>query len=111
MVSIVKQRIENAMQKMRLFVDTHDRATGTFPESIGKDDFAKVYDAYAEACREEGVVIVNTMVSGGNGRMFCINLAPDADAIRRAHDRVGLTFDSITEVTTASPGDIHFNWT
>jgi hypothetical protein len=42
--------------------------------------------------------------------MFCINLAPDADAIRRAHDRIGLKFDTITEVTSASPGDIYFNW-
>lgn len=99
------------MQKMRLFIDTHDKATGTFPESIGKDDFTGVYKAYADACRDEGVVIVNTMLSAGDGRMFCVNLAPDADAIRRAHDRVGLTFDTITEVTTASPGDIHFNWT
>ena len=77
---------------------------------IGKDDFSGVYQAYAAACQEEGVVIVNTMISGADGKMFCLNLAPDADAIRRAHDRIGLAFDSITEVTTASPGDIHFNW-
>lgn len=99
------------MQQMRLFVDTHDKATGTFPEAIERDDFAVVYKAYAEACRDEGVVIVNTMISAGDGRMFCINLAPDAEAIRRAHDRIGLRFETITEVTSASPGDIYFNWT
>ena len=99
------------MQRMRLFIDTHDKTTGTFPESIGREDFGAVYRQYAEACREEGVVIVNTLVNGGDGRMFCLNLAPDPDAIRRAHERIGLKFDSITEVTAASPGDIYFQWT
>ena len=30
------------------------------------------------------------------------------DAVRRAHERVGLPFDSITEVSTATPGDTFF---
>lgn len=98
------------MQKMRLFIDTHDKATGTFPDEISKEAFSDVFKAYEEACRDENVVIVNTMLSAGDGRMYCVNLAPDAEAIRRAHDRVGLKFDTITEVTTASPGDIHFAW-
>jgi hypothetical protein len=98
------------MQALKMFVDTHDKATGTFPESIGREDFGAIFESYAEACKAEGVVIVNTMLNGADGRMFCVNLAPDAEAIRRAHDRVGLTFDSITEVATASPGDIYFNW-
>jgi hypothetical protein len=98
------------MKKMKLFVDVHDKRNGTFPESIGKDDFAGVYEKYAEACAEEGVVIVNTMVSAEDGRMYCINMAPDADAVKRAHDKIGLGFDSISEVTTASPGDIYFDW-
>jgi hypothetical protein len=36
-------------------------------------------------------------------------MAPDADAVRRAHDRVSFPFDSITEVTTTTPGDIFFD--
>ena len=35
-------------------------------------------------------------------------MAPDADAVRRAHERVGLAFDSITEVVTSTPGDLFF---
>ena len=98
------------MQKMKLFVDTHDKRNGTFPETIDKEAFGDVYRKYAKACEEEGVVIVNTMVSAADGRMFCVNLAPDQDAIRRAHDKVGLKFDSIVEVAAASPGDIYFHW-
>jgi hypothetical protein len=99
-----------AMQKMKLFVDTHDKRNGTFPQTIGKDAFADVYRNYAKACEEEGVVIVNTMVSAADGRMYCVNLAPNADAIRRAHEKIGLAFDAISEVTAAAPGDIYFNW-
>jgi hypothetical protein len=98
------------MQKMRLFVDTHDKRNGTFPESIGKDVFGEVFKTYAKACEDEGVVIVNSLVSAEDGRMYCVNLAPDADAIRRAHEKAGLRFDLITEVSTASPGDIYFSW-
>jgi len=98
------------MRKMKLFVDTHDKRNGSFPESIDKGMFGEVYKKYAEACDEEGVVVVNTLVNAGEGRMYCLNLAPDQDAIRRAHEKVGLAFDSITEVTTVSPGDIYFSW-
>jgi hypothetical protein len=39
-----------------------------------------------------------------------VNLAADAKAIRRAHQKAGLKFNSVTEVTTASPGDLYFQW-
>jgi hypothetical protein len=29
--------------------------------------------------------------------------------VRRAHDRVAFPYDSIVEVTTATPGDVFFN--
>lgn len=34
------------------------------------------------------------------------HMAPDA--VRRAHERVGLPYDATTEVTTATPGDMFF---
>jgi hypothetical protein len=55
------------------------------------------------------VVVLRAHLSLEAGRAFCLNMAPDAEAVRRAHDRVGLPFDSITEITTATPGDIFFN--
>jgi Protein of unknown function (DUF4242) len=98
------------MQKIKMFIDTHDKRNGTFPERIEKEAFGDVYRLYAAACEQEGVVIVTTMLNAEDGKMYCVNLAPDAEAIRRAHDRIGLKFDSISEVTTASPGDIYFHW-
>jgi len=91
---------------MKMFVDTHDKANGTFPEGISRLDFAAFYAKYLEACREEGVTSIRIQLGLGEGRAFCVNLAPDADAVRRAHERVGLPFATITEVTEASPFDL-----
>lgn len=96
------------MQKMRFFIDTHDRARKTFPEQLSPEDFEGFFAQYEAACYEEGVVPLRTHVGFEDGRAFCFNMAPDAEAVRRAHERVGLPFDSITEVTTATPGDMFF---
>lgn len=98
------------MQKMKLFVDTHSATNGTFPAGIAKDAFTDVYAQYVTACAEENVVIVKTMINANDGKMFCLNFAENVESIERAHQKVGLTFDSITEVTTTSPGDIYFDW-
>lgn len=96
------------MQALRFFVDTHDRAKKTFPDQLSRDDFEAFFALYERACYAEGVVPLRVHVGYGEGRAFCFNMAPDADAVKRAHERVGLPFDSITEVTTATPGDTFF---
>lgn len=96
------------MQQMRFFIDTHDRASQTFPAAIDLAGFEGFYALYEQACYAEGVVPIRTHLSYEDGRAFCLNMAPDADAVRRAHERVGLPFESITEVTTATPGDTFF---
>lgn len=96
------------MQKMRFFIDTHDQANGTFPAGISEDDFAGFYRKYEQACVEEGVVSLRIHVAIDEGRAFCLNMAPDAEAVRRVHEKVGLPFDSISEVTTVTPGDMFF---
>lgn len=94
------------MQALRYFIDTHDRARQTFPENLSPEDFAGFYAQYQAVCREEGVVPLRTHVGFAEGRAFCFNMAPDAEAVRRVHERLGLPFDAITEVTTATPGDM-----
>ncbi|WP_027184835.1 DUF4242 domain-containing protein [Desulfovibrio inopinatus] len=98
------------MLKMKLFIDTHDKENGTFPEKISQEDFSGVYEKYAAACAQEGVVIFKTLVNASDGKMYCLNMAPSAEAIRKAHEHIGLSFDSIHEVATASPEDMHFEW-
>jgi hypothetical protein len=87
---------------MKMFIDIHDSANGTLPEGLTEAQFRGVYEQYVAACRAEGVTSLRTHAGLGEGRVFCVSLAPDAEAVRRAHERVGLTFDSITEVTDIS---------
>ena len=96
------------MQKMKFFVDTHDKRKKTFPEGITKDQFAAFFAKYEAAAREEGVVVLRVHVGFGEGRAFCFNMAPSAEHVKRVHERVGLPYDEITEVTTATPGDLFF---
>lgn len=93
------------MQTMKLFMDTHDRAKQSFPEDLTPEQFAAFLPEYEQACHAEGVLMLRIHVGYEDGRAFCLNMARDADAVRRAHARVGLPFDSITEVTTATLTD------
>lgn len=94
------------MTPMRFFIDTHDRERETFPASLSTEQFRDFLGAYEQACAEEGVVLMRVHTNLDAGRAFCMTLAPDAEAVRRAHARVGLPFDSITEVSAAGPYDI-----
>ncbi len=91
---------------MKMFIDTHDVANGTFPEGLTKEQFASFYPGYLEACRAEGVISMKVHVGLAEGRAFCVTLAPDEDAVRRAHEKAGLPFGSITEVSDVSQFDI-----
>ncbi len=96
------------MNTMRFFLDTHDREQKTFPSKLSVDEFEKFYVLYEQACYAENVVPLRIHLNYEAGRAFCLNMADSADAVKRAHERVGLPFDSIVEVTTATPGDTFF---
>lgn len=96
------------MQPMKFFLDTHDQRTNTFPKGLTKEQFADFYPGYEKACREEGVVNLRVHVGFAEGRAFCLNMAPSADHVRRVHEKVGLAIETITEVTTTTPGDLFF---
>lgn len=96
------------MQKMKFFVDTHDAKSETFPKGITPEQFSNFFAQYEKACVEEQVVILNVHVAYEDNRAFCFTMAPDADSVKRAHESVGLPFDSISEVKTAIPGDAFF---
>jgi hypothetical protein len=93
---------------MRFFLDTHDRSRNTFPAQLTPAEFEGFFEQYEQACYAEGVVPLRIHVGYEDGRAFCLNMAPDAEAVKRVHDRVGLPFDSITEVSTATPGDTFY---
>ncbi|MCB2018797.1 MAG: DUF4242 domain-containing protein [Hydrogenophaga sp.] len=96
------------MSTLRCFIDTHDREQQTFPPQLSAAEFESFYSKYEEACAAEGVISLRVHVGLEQGRAFCLTMAPDEDAVRRAHARVGLPFDSITEVRTATPADLFY---
>ena len=99
---------ENEMKTLKYFLDTHDREHKTFPAKITPLEFEGFYAKYEKACQDEGVIPVRLHVGYNDGRAFCLTLAPDVDAVKRAHERVGLPYDTISEVLTATPGDTFF---
>jgi len=96
------------MQEMKFFIDTHDHRSNTFPAGITKEQFQEFFSQYEKASREDGVVVLRAHVGRADGRAYCFNMAPTADHVRLAHEHAGLPFDSITEVATATPGDLSF---
>jgi hypothetical protein len=96
------------MQEMKFFIDTHDQRSSTFPAGISKAQFAEFFSQYEKASREEGVVVLRAHVGLADGRAYCFNMAPSAEHVRLAHEHAGLSFETITEVATATPGDLSF---
>ena len=93
------------MSALRFFIDTHDTANGTLPADLTPSQLAAFYAAYRDACAAEGVVPLRLHLGAAAGRAYCYTMAPDAEAVRRAHARVGLPFDDIAEVSTLTPAD------
>lgn len=98
------------MKSLRFFLDTHDASRKTFPAGLTAKQFKEFYPKYEAACQAEGVIPVRVHIGYKEGRAFCLNMAPDDAAVKRAHDRVGLPYDTITEVLFASPGDTFFQY-
>ncbi len=96
------------MKPMKFYLDTHDVEKETFPAGLTPEQFEGFFAEYQKACEAEDVVVLRVHVAYEAGKAFCFNMAPDAECIRRAHDRAGLPFDSISEVKTATPGDTFF---
>ena len=92
---------------MKFFMDEHQREFNSFPkEPISDEDFAAVYKSFEKACAEEGVVPMGSHVSCQQGRAYCLIAAPDEEAVRRAHAKVGLPYNKITEVKRLTSMDL-----
>jgi hypothetical protein len=95
------------MSVKKFFLDSHDHRTHTFPAGISKEDFGAFFlEKYLRAANDADVVVLRTHVGLADGRAYCFNMAPSAEHVRRAHEAAGLPYETITEVTTASPADL-----
>lgn len=94
------------MENMRFFIDTHDKENKTFPESIKPAELEEFYKAYEQACKEENVISLKIYAGFDKGRAFCINMAANEEAVFNVHKKIGLPYDTITEVSSISPSDL-----
>jgi hypothetical protein len=91
----------------RYFMDTHDRAKGTFPsEEVTEEQFFAQFDALGAAGAELDVFAHAAHVNLREGKTFCFMSGPDEDTIRKAHAAIDFPFDSITEVSRVTGADM-----
>lgn len=92
---------------MKYFIDTHDRAKGSFPAGeLSEAQFFAQFDALEAAGRALEVFGHAAHVSLREGKAFCFMSGPDEDAIRKAHAAIDFPFDSITEVRRVTGADM-----
>jgi hypothetical protein len=92
---------------MKYFIDTHDRIKGSWPrQEVTEAEFIEIYSRFETACEEEGGTDLGAHVNVAEGKAYCFTKGPDAEAIRRAHDKLGFPFDSITEVRRVTGVDL-----
>src|SRR5262245_9998311 len=76
-------------ESMKYFMDTHDRAKGSWPgDDISEAEFVDIYAEFGRAVAEEGGHDLGAHVNVAACRAFCFTYGPDEDAIRRAHEKL-----------------------
>jgi hypothetical protein len=75
------------------FMDVHTGMSG-----ITADALAEAHNADLAIQGEEGVNFKKAWADPATGTVFCLSEAPDADAVRRIHERAGHPADNVYEV-------------
>jgi len=79
---------------MPLFMDVHN-----LDGPVGMDDVAKAHAADLQTQGDHGVHYLRYWVDEGQGKIFCLVDAPDADAANEVHRKAhGLVADEIFPV-------------
>ena len=67
---------------MKYFMDTHDRAKGSWPsEDISEAEFIRVYAEFGQAVAEQGGHDLGAHVNVQACRAFCFTCGPDEEAV------------------------------
>lgn len=92
---------------MKFFIDTHDKAKGSFPEGeLTEAQFFAQFDALEAVAPQFGAGAHAAHVNLKDGKAFCLMCGPDEESIRKAHEAVHMTYDSITEVKRVTGADM-----
>ena len=92
---------------MKYFIDTHDKAKGSFPEKVlTEEEFFDQFNALEIAAEQFHVFGHAAHVNLEEGKAFCFMSGPDEESIRKAHAAINLPYDSITEVRRVTGADM-----
>ncbi|WP_372736078.1 SCO4226 family nickel-binding protein [Nocardioides sp.] len=79
---------------MAKFMDVHTSMTG-----VSAEDLKAAHQADLDIQGEEGVDFQQAWADPTTGHVFCLSEAPNAEAVRRIHERTGHPADQIHEIT------------
>jgi hypothetical protein len=82
---------------MPQFMDVHTGMVG-----VTADQLLEAHRADLAIQDDEGVDFKQAWADAATGHVFCLSEAPDADAVRRIHDRAGHPADEIHEITATA---------
>ena len=92
---------------MKYFIDTHDRTKNSFPaEEVSQEQFLAIYSDMDEALLSQGGFVTGAHVNLAEGKAFCLTAAADEAAVAAAHEKIGLPYDSITQVHRVTGMDL-----
>ena len=92
---------------MKYFIDTHDKAKGSFPkQELTEEEFYAQFDKLEKEAEKLGGFGHAAHVNLKDGKAFCFMSGPDEETIRKAHEAIDLPFDSITEVRRVTGADM-----
>ncbi len=75
------------------FMDIHRSMKG-----VTQDQLAEAHQADLDIQDTEGVNFKKAWADPDSGMVFCLSEAPNADAVRRIHERAGHPADEVYEV-------------
>ena len=78
---------------MAEFMDVHRGMTGITPEQLNQ-----AHQADLDIQDEEGVNFKKAWADPATGVVFCLSEGPNADAVKKIHERAGHPTDEIYEV-------------
>lgn len=82
---------------MPQFMDVHTGMAGVTAEAL-----AAAHQADLDIQGEEGVDFQHAWADPKTGHVFCLSEAPNADAVRRIHERAGHPADEVHEITATA---------
>ncbi len=75
------------------FMDVHEGMHG-----ITSEQLAEAHQADLDIQGEEGVNFKHAWADPASGRVFCLSEAPNAEAVKKIHERAGHPTDQVFEV-------------